>query len=154
MGNCKSNRNLEGTHTKFTIAGNYNAYVCNVVDGDTVDINIKIHGKVQRVRIRIAGYDTAETKPRDDGKRTKASLNAERLDGMLASQFLRSKIDRKHVKVKIIKPGKFGDRWIGDITHKKTDIKKLMLDQGHGYPYDGKTKTPYDVWRKKIKLKR
>lgn len=73
---------------KFSLAGEYLAKVIYVVDGDTVDVAIKISKfGVKKHRVRLTGIDAPETRTKNieeknAGKRSKKEL-ASMVDGKL-----------------------------------------------------------------------
>lgn len=67
---------------KFSLAGEYLAKVINVVDGDTVDVAIKLSKfGVNKHRVRLVGIDAPETRTKNleekkAGKRSKKELTS------------------------------------------------------------------------------
>ena len=111
------------------------ARICKVYDGDTVTIIFQYKGEMIKYSCRIYGIDTPEirTKDLDEKKR-----------GYEARDFLKSYIDDQIVKIDLFKFDKYG-RLLGTIyanvggTYK--DVARLMIDNNHGKPYFGGTKT-------------
>jgi micrococcal nuclease len=104
---------------------NYLATVFNVVDGDTIDVNVDLGFKVYtRQRIRLARIDTPER-----GQPGFAE----------AGDFLRELVMGKNVELKTYKVSKWG-HFLGDIVLDGEDINQRMLDEGLAKPYNGGSK--------------
>lgn len=103
----------------------YKATVFNVVDGDTVDVNIDLGFKIYtKQRIRLARIDTPER-----GQPGFAE----------AGDRLRELIMDKEVTLVAYKASKWG-YFLGDISIGSEDINQRMIDEGLAKPYTGGTK--------------
>ena len=119
----------------------YNCRIVNVVDGDTVDVDIDLGFDVllSNQRIRLKGIDTPESRTRD---------LEEKKFGLLAKQMvehycplgqtitLRTSKDER---------GKFG-RILGEfmVYHQATDrytsLNEILVDEGYAVAYEGQSK--------------
>ena len=109
--------------------------VDRVVDGDTVDISIDLgFDLTKKVRVRLAGIDTPETRTKD---------LSEKKMGYQASEFLEMHImEAKRLTVKTEKDGKYGRMlgWLYASEEDEVSINELMIDKGYAWAYDGGTK--------------
>jgi micrococcal nuclease len=111
--------------------------VTNVVDGDTIDVEIDLGFSVSYAqRLRLAGIDTPESRTTD---------KAEKALGLEAKEYLKSKIkDAKNIVVKTEKPDsseKYGRilGWIY-VDGSNKSINEQMIEDGHAWGYMGETK--------------
>jgi micrococcal nuclease len=111
--------------------------VTNVVDGDTIDVEIDLGFSVSYAqRLRLAGIDTPESRTTD---------KAEKALGLEAKEYLKGKIkDAKDVIVKTEKPDsseKYGRilGWVY-IDGSNKSINEQMIEDGHAWGYLGDTK--------------
>jgi micrococcal nuclease len=111
--------------------------VTNVVDGDTIDVEIDLGFSVSYAqRLRLAGIDTPESRTTD---------KAEKALGLEAKEYLKSKIkDAKNIVVKTEKPDsseKYGRilGWIY-VDGSNKSINEQMIEGGHAWGYMGETK--------------
>ena len=111
--------------------------VTNVVDGDTIDVEIDLGFDISfSSRVRLAGIDTPESRTSD---------KAEKVLGLESKEYLKSKIkDAKSVVIKTEKMDsseKYG-RILGWIYLDGSDISvnEQMISQGYAWGYMGETK--------------
>jgi micrococcal nuclease len=111
--------------------------VTNVVDGDTIDVEIDLGFNVSfSSRVRLAGIDTPESRTTD---------KAEKVLGLEAKEYLKSKIkDAKLVVIKTEKPDsseKYG-RILGwlYVDGNTISINDQMIEDGYAWGYLGDTK--------------
>jgi micrococcal nuclease len=111
--------------------------VTNVVDGDTIDVEIDLGFSVSYAqRLRLAGIDTPESRTTD---------KAEKALGLEAKEYLKSKIkDAKNIVVKTEKPDsseKYGRilGWVY-VDGSNKSINEQMIEDGHAWGYMGETK--------------
>jgi micrococcal nuclease len=111
--------------------------VTNVVDGDTIDVEIDLGFSVSYAqRLRLAGIDTPESRTTD---------KAEKVLGLEAKEYLKGKIkDAKDVIVKTEKPDsseKYGRilGWVY-VDGSNKSINEQMIEDGHAWGYMGETK--------------
>ena len=111
--------------------------VTNVVDGDTIDVDIDLGFSVSfSQRLRLAGIDTPESRTTD---------KIEKALGLESKDYLKTKLkDAKEVVVKTEKPDsseKYGRilGWVyvdGSIK----SINEMMIEDGYAWGYLGETK--------------
>jgi micrococcal nuclease len=111
--------------------------VTNVVDGDTIDVEIDLGFSVSfSSRVRLAGIDTPESRTTD---------KFEKVLGLEAKEYLKSKIkDAKLVVIKTEKPDsseKYG-RILGwlYVDGNTISINDQMIEDGYAWGYLGDTK--------------
>lgn len=113
--------------------------VLKVYDGDTIWIAIKLKGKVYRLKVRLYGIDTPEMKP------PKAQKNREKeiREAKKAKEFLENLILNKVITIECGDWDKYG-RLLGTLYKNnfcsKTNINKLLLNEGLAKEYYGGTK--------------
>jgi micrococcal nuclease len=111
--------------------------VTNVVDGDTIDVEIDLGFSVSYAqRLRLAGIDTPESRTTD---------KAEKVLGLEAKEYLKSKVkEAKDIVVKTEKPDsseKYGRilGWVY-VDGSNKSINEQMIEDGHAWKYMGETK--------------
>ena len=112
----------------------YKCKVTNIVDGDTVDVDIDLGFGVwlRDQRIRLYGIDTPESRTSDP---------FEKLYGKAATEFLKKWLDGGDVTIKTHKDerGKFG-RILGELWVFDTNVNKKMIEEHHAVEYHGQSK--------------
>jgi micrococcal nuclease len=111
--------------------------VTNVVDGDTIDVEIDLGFSVSySQRLRLAGIDTPESRTTD---------KAEKVLGLEAKEYLKNKVkDAKDVIVKTEKPDsseKYGRilGWVY-VDGSGKSVNEQMIEDGYAWGYLGETK--------------
>lgn len=111
--------------------------ITNVVDGDTIDVDIDLGFNVSfSQRVRLAGIDTPESRTSDKFEKTL---------GIEAKEYLKKKIkDAKDVIIKTEKPDsseKYG-RILGwlYVDGDTVSINDHMIEDGYAWGYLGETK--------------
>ena len=111
--------------------------VTNVVDGDTIDVDIDLGFDISfSSRVRLAGIDTPESRTTD---------KAEKVLGLEAKEYIKSKIkDAKEVVIKTEKMDsseKYG-RILGwlFLDGSKVSVNEQMIADGYAWGYLGDTK--------------
>jgi micrococcal nuclease len=111
--------------------------VTNVVDGDTIDVDIDLGFDISfSSRVRLAGIDTPESRTKD---------LAEKKLGLEAKEYVKSKIkDAKDVVIKTEKMDsseKYG-RILGwlFLDGSKVSVNEQMIADGYAWGYLGDTK--------------
>jgi micrococcal nuclease len=111
--------------------------VTNVVDGDTIDVDIDLGFDISfSSRVRLAGIDTPESRTSD---------KAEKILGLESKEYLKSKIkDAKSVVIKTEKMDsseKYG-RILGWVylDGSSVSINEQMISEGYAWGYMGETK--------------
>ena len=104
--------------------------VLKVVDGDTIDVRIKVLpvdlGLLADLRIRMEGINAWESRTKD--------LEEKKL-GLAAKQRL-VELTQGDIDVCLSGKGKYG-RWLGTLFDGTTDINQQLVDEGHAHDYDG-----------------
>lgn len=104
----------------------YRAEVVNVVDGDTIDVDIDLgfYTWIKNQRIRLVGIDAPE--PRGETREK----------GKESGTYLRKLIDGKSIIIRTVKGPDDADRddsfgrWLGIIYLDGEDINQTMIDAG------------------------
>jgi micrococcal nuclease len=111
--------------------------VTNVVDGDTIDVDIDLGFSVSfSQRLRLAGIDTPESR---------TTNKVEKALGLESKDYLKSKLkDAKEVVVKTEKPDsseKYGRilGWVY-VDGSTKSINEMMIEDGYAWGYLGETK--------------
>ena len=120
----------------------YKAIVDRVVDGDTIDVTIDLGFKTwKKVRVRMEGINTPESRTRDLEEKKK---------GLAAKARLQEILDYNSNKcvLKVSGVGKFG-RAIASVyvdtlspasnksSMTEININKQLIEEGHAVAYDG-----------------
>lgn len=131
---------LNGYETEAKLLSNY--------DGDTGDILFIYNNNPMRMKARFIGYDTCEMKPslkdlqRDDKK--KRAIEAKQRLWYLCTNTNDFKENHKTlIKIKCHDFDKYGRLLITAYKFNSSNelsINQQMIDEGHGYVYDGGTK--------------
>ena len=115
----------------------YPAIVRNIVDGDTIDVDIDLGLKIwaHNVRIRLWGINAPEKRIKKDGKTV---TNPE---GVVTTDYLRKLILGQRIVIKTIKnkkgedkTGSFG-RYLAIVFYDGENINEKMVDMGIASPY-------------------
>lgn len=113
--------------------------VVNVVDGDTINVilgPLKHYPPLDRVKIRINGIDTPESTWR-------AKCEKEKKLGLQAKKALEELIsDRKRIKIKNYKYGKYGGRIIADVIVGSVNAAERLIARELAKPYTGQGPKP------------
>jgi micrococcal nuclease len=117
----------------------YRVKVLNIVDGDTVDVDIELGFGVVLAdeRVRIMGIDTPESRTSDEVEKLFGKAAKHRLEELLGEHaILRTQIAKNGEDMK----GKFG-RILGDfVAPDGRMITEIMIEEGHCVPYFGGSK--------------
>ena len=112
----------------------YKCTVVNVVDGDTVDVDIDLGFGVwmRKQRIRMYGIDAPESR---------TSNKNEKMYGLASKRFLIDMLDDKELVLKTHKDakGKYG-RILGEIYTFDTNVNDKMVEEYHAVGYHGQSK--------------
>ena len=126
----------------------YNVVIREVIDGDTVDVDIDLGFGVwmHKERVRLFGIDTPESRTRD---------LEEKKYGLAAKKFLTNMLDDEGgiiLKTHKDKTGKFG-RILGELwrttNYADQSINNYMIDKHHAVMYLGQSKD--DIQEQHIK---
>ena len=120
----------------------YNCKVVNIVDGDTVDVDIDLGFGVQLTdeRVRIMGIDTPESRTSDEVEKVFGKAAKARLESLMGeSCVLKTQINKDGEDMK----GKFG-RILGDFISDKDgeecSVVTALMEAGHCVDYYGGSK--------------
>jgi len=123
----------------------YRAKLVNVVDGDTVDVDIDLGFGIwmRDERVRIMGIDTPESRTRDLTEKKFGLAAKQRITELLSGPdlVLKTQIARDGEDMK----GKFG-RILGDFNvyyapqDRTMPVTDIMMLEGHAVPYIGGNK--------------
>lgn len=109
----------------------YRANVVDIIDGDTIDVDIDLGFYIwaRKQRIRLLDIDAPE--PKGETK----------TEGDAATAYLKGLIAAKTIILKTVK-GKDGadrddsfGRWLGIVYIDGRNVNKLMIESGHAVPY-------------------
>lgn len=105
---------------RFDFLYKYRAFVVSVYDGDTITVDIDLGFNVWKMaeKIRLYGIDTPEIR------------GEEREDGLIAKDWLESKIKGKEIILETVKDrsGKYG-RMLGIIWYDGDCINDLLVEE-------------------------
>jgi micrococcal nuclease len=118
----------------------YRCKIRNVVDGDTVDVDIDLGFglELKDERVRIKGIDTPESRTSDEvedifGEAAKARTKELLPEG--STQILITELNKEGEDMK----GKFG-RILGDFVVGNTSFTETMIQENHAVRYEGQSK--------------
>jgi endonuclease YncB( thermonuclease family) len=120
------------TRKIYKITGKYICKVVDVYDGDTATISLINNCQIQKLKLRMYGYDSPELKPRLD----KVNRDEEIKKAKEAKQFLSDLVLDKICTVDTRGFDKYG-RLLGTLYAENVNINELMVSHGHGYEYYG-----------------
>ena len=116
----------------------YRGKLERVVDGDTIDALIDVGFDIWiKKRIRYSGIDTWESRTRDLAEKAKGLEEKARNKELL----LEVSKNSGYFRLKSYGVGKYGrvlgEIFIEDINGKQYNINETLINEGHGYVYDG-----------------
>ena len=126
----------------------YEAIVTRVVDGDTIDVDIKLGFDVMlsKQRVRLYGIDTPESRTRN---------KEEKVRGLISKNYLLNTCNiGSTIRLRSKERGKFG-RILG-VIYKDDDtisINQTMIEEGFAVPYTGGNKDKLDALHEANKQK-
>jgi len=125
----------------FSFSGKtFYALPCHIYDGDTFSVIFDYKGELVKYKCRCMGYDTAEMKPslKDENRLQQKEL-AHKAKGRLIE--LLNKHETKLIKIDCLDFDKYGRLLINvwNMVDEKS-INTIMIEEGHGKPYEGGTK--------------
>ena len=108
----------------------YRAKVVNIVDGDTIDVDLDLGFNITvRKRLRFIGIDTWEVRGEE---KEKGIIAKERLTELLSYGDV-------YIQTKIDATGKYGRVlawvWVDIPNEGKLNINNILLEEGHGTAY-------------------
>jgi endonuclease YncB( thermonuclease family) len=101
--------------------------IVDVYDGDTVTVVCFVNNNPVRWRCRLQGFDAPELRSKNEHEKAKA---------VLAREFLKTILPHTIFHGSCNGLDKYG-RLLLNIRHKNMDISQIMIENGHGYPYNG-----------------
>ena len=126
----------------------YEAIVTRVVDGDTIDVDIKLGFDVMlsKQRVRLYGIDTPESRTRN---------KEEKVRGLISKNYLLNTCNiGSTIRLRSKERGKFG-RILG-VIYKDDDtisINQTMIEEGFAVRYTGGNKDELDALHEANKQK-
>ena len=117
----------------------YYAEVTNVIDGDTIviDIDLGFNVVLSKQSVRLAGVDTPESRTND---------KVEKVFGLISKEYTKKFVEscNKHIIVRTQKPDsveKFG-RILGDVINPETKevLNESLIKNGYAVKYLGENK--------------
>lgn len=125
--------------------------VVNVYDGDTCKIVLELNGHLAKFNCRMAGYDTPEMRPpRSQVDRDKEIAAAKKARDRLKELVMDG--DDSGGKLVVVRCGEF-DKYgrlltelflnEGDVEMGVKSVNQILVDEGHGYEYNGGTKKAF-----------
>jgi endonuclease YncB( thermonuclease family) len=122
------------------------ATVVDVYDGDTFTVCYVREGKLRRRRCRCLGYDSPEIKSKNVNEKAAA---------ILAKDFLTEYLPKSPSMFQVNGLDKYG-RFLVSYRKNKTELARVMIENGHGYKYDGGKKQTYPLrwYNEELKNKR
>ena len=126
----------------------YEAIVTRVVDGDTIDVDIKLGFDVMlsKQRVRLYGIDTPKSRTRN---------KEEKVRGLISKNYLLNTCNiGSTIRLRSKERGKFG-RILG-VIYKDDDtisINQTMIEEGFAVPYTGGNKDELDALHEANKQK-
>ena len=118
--------------------------VVDVYDGDTCKVVFPLHDKLYRWNVRLDGYDTPEMRPR----KNKPNREQEIAAAKEAKKFLKDLVMKSPEQLVYIKCKEFDKygRLLADLfvcQDDKCSVNQMMIDNGHGYVYNGGKKKEF-----------
>ena len=114
------------------------AKIVHVYDGDTVHGIIILNKKPKKFKIRMLGYDSPEMKP----SLKQENREEEKQAALRAKNALSGLILNKVVEIQFFDFDKYG-RPLAEIYVNRVKVNDWMVENEHGYKYDGKTKSKF-----------
>ena len=121
----------------------YRAQVINVVDGDTVDVDIDLGFDIilRDERVRIIGIDTPESRTRDRVEKLFGNLASKRVKELLEGDVvLCTQLNKDGEDMR----GKFG-RVLGDFKIGDKLLTEILVEEGYAVAYHGGSKEDIDA---------
>jgi micrococcal nuclease len=121
----------------------YKVKILDVVDGDTVDVDIDLGFGIILTdeRIRIMNIDAPESRTSDPVEKIFGYAAKNRLEELLGKEAILITHDDKHGEDM---KGKFG-RILGDFKVDEGTVTEILVEEGHAVPYYGQNKADIEV---------
>lgn len=126
----------EASPRQETLAGPMTGAVLSVLDGDTVNVKIRVWiGQEIETSLRIDGIDAPEIKGKCERERTLAAAAREELATLVNDNI---------VRIYNVRLEKYAGRVLGQLqTSGGIDIGKHMIDKGFARAYHGEKRQPW-----------
>jgi endonuclease YncB( thermonuclease family) len=113
---------------------------CNIYDGDTFSVIFEYRNEFIKYRCRCYGYDSPEMKPLLSNTNRNHEIQLAHLAKNKLEELL-NKHDKKLIKIECFNFDKYGRLLVKvwNMVDEKS-INEIMIEEGHGKPYLGKTK--------------
>lgn len=121
----------------------YRARVVDIIDGDTVDVDIDLGFDIilRNERVRIIGIDTPESRTRDRVEKLFGKLASKRVKELLEGDVvLCTRLNKEGEDMR----GKFG-RVLGDFKIGDKLLTEILIEEGYAAAYNGGSKDEIDV---------
>lgn len=118
--------------------------VCRVLDGDTVEIIIKLE-KIEKYQLRLYGINAPEIHTKNEEERVAGLFSKVQLEKILDK-------DNNLVTIFFTKDDKYGRRMGIIKTKSGIDCNKWMLENNLAQEYFGEKKLDFNDWKLKHKL--
>ena len=121
----------------------YKVKILDVVDGDTVDVDIDLGFGIILTdeRIRIMNIDAPESRTSDPVEKIFGKAAKSRLEELLGKEAILITYDDKSGEDM---KGKFG-RILGDFKVDEGTVTEILVEEGHAVPYYGQNKADIEV---------
>ncbi len=114
-----------------SLDGPLTAEVVRVLDGDTLDVRIKVWlGQTIETRVRINGIDTPKMRSKCSREKEMAVAAKSRLADLIGDT----------VTLRHIKNGKYAGRVVADLDLNGESISSILIKEGHARAYGGKAR--------------
>ena len=120
----------------MSVDSRLHVYVCKilgVIDGDTVKVNIDLGFNcwLNNVSVRLNNFNAPETRTKNLAEKAKGLASKARLQELLpvgSNQIIKTYLDDKYGRI------------LGDFLLLQETVSDLLIREGFGQPYDGKSK--------------
>ena len=121
----------------------YKVKILEVIDGDTVDVDIDLGFGIILTdeRIRIMNIDAPELRTSDPVEKIFGKAAKSRLEELLGKEAILITYDDKHGEDM---KGKFG-RILGDFKVDEGTVTEILVEEGHAVPYYGQNRADIEV---------
>lgn len=118
--------------------GPYKAEVLRIIDGDTVELNVRVWPQLtQRIKLRLDGVNTPQ-------KRGRGVSDCEKEAGQKATNFTQKWLPvGEIVTLKQVRLGKYAGRALGQIWKGGASLGDALIKAGHAKPYTGGKREPW-----------
>lgn len=108
----------------------YVAKIVEVIDGDTVDAELDLgFDIIHRIRIRLCGINTPETRTRNKDEKARGLAAKARLKELVEGKFVLVKTEKAETE-------KYG-RYLAVLFLNNVNVNQQLIQEGHAVQYDG-----------------